>query len=440
MASFKIKGGTPLKGSIRLGGAKNASFKLMIAASLAEGESRLLNISKIGDVEVTYRTLEALGVKLSRPGDHTIYVKSNGFKTTTIPHFTGEKSRAATLFAGPLLAKKGRATIPLPGGCSLGDRPIGRHLDGLAAMGVEIESTKVGLELTAPHGLRATTYTFEKKSHTGTEALLLAAVMAKGKTVIGNAGLEPEIDDLIGFLNAMGGRVKRVAEGQAIEVEGVSNLHGATWHVMPDRNEAVSYACLGLATGGDVIVENAQSEHLTAFLTMLDQVGGGYEVANYGIRFFRNGPLKAVDLTTAPEPGFMTDWQPLFTTMLTQAEGVSHVVEAVHNNRLAFTKELNKMGAKIKLYDPQPKNPKQLYQFDWPEKEFNYHAARIEGPTALTGTRLSVPDLRGGATLVMAAIIASGDSIIEGIEHIDRGYEHFDDRLRALSARIERID
>ncbi|MBU1922636.1 UDP-N-acetylglucosamine 1-carboxyvinyltransferase, partial [Patescibacteria group bacterium] len=339
---------------------------------------------------------------------------------------------------GLLLCKLGRAVIPLPGGCVLGARPIDRHLEGLEAMGAAITRTPDGLEILAPHGLHGTSYTFAKKSHTGTEALLLSAVLAKGQTVLSNAGLEPEIDDLITFLNRMGAKVRRV--GESIEIMGVKELHGATHRVMSDRNEAVSYACMAVATGGDIIVENACPAHLRTFLTKLKKIGGSYEVSDYGIRFFREQELKALDLTTAPEPGFMTDWQPLWTTMMTQARGTSHIIEAVHNNRLVFTKELNKMGAKIKLYDPGIANPAKTYQFEWPEPVHNFHAAAVTGPTPLRGTHLTVPDLRGGATLVMAAIIAKGDSVIDGVEHIDRGYEHFDTRLRNLSANIERLD
>lgn len=435
MAKFKIIGGTPLKGTVRLGGAKNASFKLMIAAACGKGESRLLNMSSIGDVDVTYRTLEALGVSCSRPGDNTVYIEGNGLSTNTVPKFTGEKSRAATLFAGLLLNKKGSAIIPLPGGCSLGDRPVERHLDGLRAMGASVECTDMGFVMKAENGLHGAEYTFEKKSHTGTEALIIAAVLAKGTSVIHNAGLEPEIDDLITFFNAMGGKVKRI--GETIEITGVESLHGATHRVMPDRNEAVSYACMAIATHGDIIVEEARPEHLRAFLAKLDEVGGRYEVRDYGMHFWYEKPLKAADLTTGPEPEFMTDWQPLWTTMMTEAVGISHIVEAVHNNRLAFTSQLNTMGANIELYDPE--GVENLYQFEWPEKKHNFHGARVKGPTPLKGANLTVPDLRGGATLVLAAIMADGESVIDNIELIDRGYEHFDDRLRNLSAKIERI-
>ncbi len=437
MTSFRIQGGTPLKGAVRLGGAKNASFKLMIAAACGEGESRLLNMSSIGDVEVTYKTLEAIGVKCSRPGDNTVYIVGNGLTTDTIPHFTGEKTRAATLFAGLLLNKKGRAIIPLPGGCALGERPIERHLEGFRAMGAEVLCNDQGIEMSAPKGLQGATYRFDKKSHTGTEALIIAAVLARGQTVLQNAALEPEIDDLIEFFNKMGAHVERT--GGEIVINGVDKLHGATHQVMPDRNEAVSYATMAIVTKGDIIVEGAIPHDLTAFLNKLDEIGGKYEIGNYGIRFFYDAPLKPSDLTTAPEPGFMTDWQPLWTTMMTQAEGESRVIEAVTQHRLAFTEQLNKMGAKIKYFDPEPKNPQEFYEFNYPETVSYPHAVSISGPTPLKGTSMVVPDLRGGATLVMAAIMAKGESVIDNIELIDRGYEKFDERLRNLSANIQRL-
>lgn len=437
MTSFRIVGGTPLKGAVRLGGAKNASFKLMIAAACGEGESRLLNMSQIGDVDVTYQTLNAIGVKCTRPGDNTVYVVGNGLSTDTIPSFTGQKTRAATLFAGLLLNKKGRAIIPLPGGCALGERPIDRHLDGFRAMGATVICDDQGIQMIAENGLRGATYRFEKKSHTGTEALIIAAVLAQGQTVIENAAHEPEIDDLIEFLSKMGASVKRA--GDTIVINGVDKLYGATHYVMPDRNEAVSYATMAIATRGDIIVEGAVPAHLSAFLTKLNEVGSKYEIGDYGIRFYYDQPLVATDLITAPEPGFMTDWQPLWTTMMTQAKGVSHVVEAVTQHRLEFAKDLNVMGANIEYYDLSPKSPAEFYEFNYPETTVYPHAAKVTGPTPLHGAHMTVPDLRGGATLVMAAILASGESVIDNVELIDRGYERFDERLQNLSANIERV-
>lgn len=439
MAKFKVIGGTPLNGSVHIGGAKNASFKLMIAAALAKGESRLLNMSRIGDVDVTAETLKVLGVNVTRPGDRTIYIDSNGLDTDTIPMIEGKKSRASTLFAGLLLYKKGRAVIPMPGGCSLGARPIERHLDALRSLNVSIEYQENAIILNTK-GLKGNKFRFDKKTHTGTEAMLIAATVASGETIIENAGLEPEIDDLITFLNKMGGNVKRVGNGETIKIKGVKNLHGATHRVMPDRNEAISYACIALATKGDIIIEGAIPDHIQAFLRKVEEIGGKYEIYDFGIRFWYEGELKGTDITTSPEPGFMTDWQPLWTTLMTQAKGTSHVIEAVHNNRLQFTSELNKMGAKIELYNPEVEDPDNFYEFDDASVDNNFHAARITGPTKLKGCSLMVPDLRGGATLVMAAILAEGESIIDNIEHIDRGYELFDHRLRNLSAQIERID
>jgi len=439
MSSFHITGGVPLRGLVKVRGAKNASFKLMIAAALGEGVSTLSNMSNIGDVEVTYKTLEEIGIKVKKTNKHLVEVVGGDLTNDTIPKFTGKKSRAATLFAGLLLSKRGRGVIPLPGGCSLGDRPIERHLEGLRALGVVVSPHPSGIELIAPSGLKGARYSFPKKSHTGTEALLLASVLAKGQTVIENSGLEPEIDDMIEFLVKMGAKITRVKNRDTIIIDGVKKLYGASHAVMPDRNEAVSFACFAVATQGDVIVEGARATDIQAFLEKLSEVGAGFEKLAGGIRFFYKRPLNATNLTTSPEPGFMTDWQPLWTTMMTSATGVSEVIETVHNNRLAFTSELVRMGAKIELFDPRPKDPTEFYQFDWPERASNFHAARVVGPTTLTGTKLTVPDLRGGATLVMAALMARGDSVISNLEHIDRGYEDFDARLRLLGAKIKRV-
>ncbi|MGI5828269.1 MAG: UDP-N-acetylglucosamine 1-carboxyvinyltransferase [Patescibacteria group bacterium] len=438
MAKFVVNGGLPLRGAVRLGGAKNASFKLMIAATLADSESRLLNLSRIGDVSITEMTLKELGVGVRRCGERTLLIQPNGLRSIEVPQFNGEKSRAATLLASVLLVKQGRAVIPLPGGCVLGERPINRHLDALQAMGVKAEYKDKQIYLTTK-GLRGTTYRFVKKTHTGTESLILAAVMAQGKTVIENAGQEPEIDDLIIFLNKMGAKVTR-QPGDVIKIEGVKNLKGAVHRVMPDRNEAVSYAVAAIATKGDIVVEDAKKEHLETFLQKLNEAGAKYEIGEYGIRFWYENELKATSIKTAPEPGFMTDWQPLWSLLMTQAKGESEIIEAVHNNRLQFTQQLVKMGARISLFNPEVSNPKDYYEFDNPEKDKNLHAARISGPTNLHALNLKVPDLRAGATLTVAALIAQGKSVLEDIEHIERGYEDLDGRLQQLGANIHRTE
>ncbi len=439
MAKLIINGGIPLMGSIRLGGAKNASFKLMIASLLCDSDSRLLNIPDIGDVHITRKIMEQLGARVADCGERIFCINTAGLNESKIPQEHGEGSRASSLFAGALLAKFGEAEFPLPGGDKIGKRPIERHLEGLQALGVQIEITGNTLRLRAKN-LKGNHYKFPKNSHTGTETLIMAAVKAKGRTVIENAALEPEVDDLIAFLNKCGARIKRT-QPNVIEIDGVLQLQGSIHRIMPDRNEAVSYACAALGTKGDIIIENAKAEHLQAFLNTVREAGGFYDIADYGIHFWYQNPLRATKLTTRPHPGFMTDWQPLWTVLMTQAEGNSEIVESVHNNRFGFTGELNRMGAKIELFNPEVKNPDEFYNFNLADDnpEF-FHAARISGPTNLKPIQTTVKDIRNGATLTLAAIIAKGESVLENVEMIDRGYENFDTRLRRLGADIQRVN
>lgn len=436
MANFVVEGGRPLKGKIRVGGAKNAGFKLMIGAVLANSPSQLKNISALGDVLITEKTLTKLGIKVRRLAEHELSIYPNGLKSAKVPHFSGEKTRASTLYAALLLAKLGKAVIPFPGGCVLGPRPIDRHIEALKSLGASVKYRYncIYFECKNLHG---GSFHFPKKTHTGTETMILAAVTAKGRSIIENAGQEPEIDDLIQFLNQMGAKIYRSSK-QRIIIEGKKNLHGATHKVMPDRNEVVSYATAALATKGDIFVEDAQKEHLKSFLVNLREIGANYSPRKDGIRFWYTRPLSAVDLKTGPAPGFMTDWQPLWTLLMTQARGVSHVIEAVHNNRFQFVKQLNKMGAKVTLYKPKCQNPQTFYEFDYTKDDPGFHAAKITGPKPLIATGLEVNDLRAGATLTIAALIAQGRSIIKGIEHIDRGYESLDKKLQQLGAKIKR--
>lgn len=438
MSKFIIEGGRPLRGTVRVGGAKNAGFKLMIAACLAKQESRLLNLSSISDVEVTSLTLKQLGISIKDCGERSVFIRPNGIKDIKLPQFAGKKTRASTIFAGMLLANKKAAVIPLPGGCILGKRPVDRHLQALMSLGVKIKQQGRYYHLSTK-GLKGTTFRFPKKTHTGTEAMLLAAVKAKGRTVIENAGQEPEIDDLIAFLIKMGAQIKRTANDRII-IDGVKCLKGATHRIMPDRNEAVSYAVAALSTKGDVVLENAIPAHLSAFLKKLEAVGAKFEISHFGIRFWYEKRLQAVDIATAPAPGFMTDWQPLWTVLMTQAQGTSRIIERVHNNRFQFADQLKLMGAKISLFNPVVKNPDSYYEFAWPEEDGHYHAAKVVGPTTLTGASLQVTDLRAGATLVVAALAAAGRSTLSNIEHIERGYEKLDEKLRKLGAKIRRVE
>ena len=306
-------------------------------------------------------------------------------------------------------------------------------------MGVRL-SEKDGIVYAETDGLVGGHYKFVKNTHTGTETVIMAAVLAKGKTILENAAEEPEIDDLIEFLNAMGSRIKRLP-GRIIEIEGVSELQGATHKIIPDRNEAVSYACAALMTKGEVIIENARPEHMTAFLEALDKIGAGYEIGNYGIRFFYKGQLQATNITTQIEPGFMTDWQPLFATVLTQCKGISILHETIMQNRFQYVDALIEMGAKIEKFNPEVSDPESTYNFNLTDESSEYfHAIKIIGPTQLKAGNIAVHDLRHGATLIIAALSAQGTSYITGVEHVERGYEALVERLGSLGASITRVE
>jgi UDP-N-acetylglucosamine 1-carboxyvinyltransferase len=290
-----------------------------------------------------------------------------------------------------------------------------------------------------------TTYRFEKNSHTGTETLIMAAVLAKGKTVLQNAAEEPEVDDLITFLNSAGAKIQRLP-GRVIEIDGVERLHGAIHRIMPDRNEAVSYACAAIATRGDIIVQNARPEHLTAFLKKLDEANGGYEFGPYGIRFFYKGPIRATDVETQIHPGFMTDWQPLWATLMCHAQvgmdnqaPVSIIHETIYESRFQYVKPLTEMGAKIEAFKPEIEDPQHFYNFNLSDTlPDHYPAIKIYGNTSFHSGEFTIHDLREGATILLAALTATGETHLHNIEQIERGYEALDDRLRSMGALIER--
>ena len=437
MEKFIIQGGKRLNGSVRLGGAKNVSFKVMIAALLANGQSRLLNIPQISDVEITRKIITHLGGKIRSSGERTLFIETTSIKGHEIPQKFGNQSRASTMFVGPLLARFKTAILPLPGGDNIGRRPLERHVEGLKALGAKIDFDGKKMRVTTKE-LRGGRYRFAKNTHTGTETLVMAAVLAKGKTILENVALEPEVDDLISCLVKMGAKIHRKPD-RKIVIEGVKHLKPVIHKIMPDRNEAVSYACAAVASKGDIIVENVKKEHLTAFLQKYEQAGGGFEVGDFGIRFFYKRPLIAVQVTTAPHPGFMTDWQPLWAVVATQAMGQSTIHETVHAQRFQYVPDLLKMGARIKLYSPRLSHPQDFYNFNpFNDRPEYHHAIRISGPTPLHGYDLSVHDLRAGATLVLAALIADGTTTLTGVDLIDRGYENLDGRLMDLGATIRR--
>lgn len=438
MEAFQVTGGKPLYGSVRIGGAKNASYKLMIASLLANSESRLLNFSRISDVETVAEIIESLGGGVKRMGERSIFIDPSSLNSYDLSQSDGQQGRFSTMFIPPLVAKFGKAIVPMPGGDKIGKRPLERHFEGLDALGIRLREEN-GLVYAETDGLKGNTYRFLKNTHTGTETLLMAAVLAEGITIIKNAAEEPEIDDLIIFLNEMGAQVER-KPNRVIQVIGVKQLSGAIHKIIPDRNEAVSYACGAIVTKGDVIIENARPGHLSAFLKKLDDIGAGYEIGNYGIRFFYKGPLQATNVTTEIAPGFMTDWQPLFATLLTQCHGTSILHETIMQNRFQYVDALQQMGASIEKFNPSVDNPDQIYNFNLQDDSADFfHAIKIIGPSNLHSGKFQVHDLRHGATLILAALTAQGTSIISGIEHVERGYESLSERLTSMGADIQRI-
>ncbi len=436
MAKYIIEGGAPLHGRVKVYGAKNSVFKLILAAALSDQPSTISNVSLVRNVYVVKELLERLGGSVGFGENRTAVVHAENLKSFEIPQELGKESRASSMLLPILLHRFNKAKVPFPGGDNIGARSLDRHFAGLEKLGAKIATDGEFIVAEAPNGLEGADYTFEKNTHTGTETLLLAAVLAKGTTTLENCAEEPEVGDLINFLNLMGAKVQRV-EKRKIVIEGVEKLHGAEYSAMPDQNEVVTFAAAALATKGDITIESAKEEHLTAFLERVEQAGGGVEKNPEGIRFFHKSELRATDVETAPYPGFKTDWQALWVTLMTQAHGESLVHERVYESRFGYVEDLKKMGANIELFNPSVENPQQTYNFNLEDrKENSFHAAKVTGPTKLHGADLVVSDIRAGATLTLAAITAEGKSTLENIEMIERGYENLEERLASLGAKI----
>jgi len=444
MERIVINGGRKLTGKIGVSGAKNVALKALVAACLTDEEVVIKNVPLISDFMVMVAIIRELGGEVKIEG-HTIYIRMKEFKKEKISLIDAAKIRTSAMFLAPLLARRGRAVIPNPGGCRIGARPIDRTIKGLEKMGFDtFYNHDDGYFYIKQNGRKRdekkdVTYEFEKSTHTGTETLILVAVLFKGTTILKNAAREPEIDELIGLLKKMGAKIKKRGE-RTIEIMGVNKLHGAEFSIGLDRNEIATFAAAAILTKGDVIVKNAHKVELSAFIKKLEEAGGGVEEKKDGIRFFYKGPLKAIDVETSSYPGFMTDWQGPWAILMTQAIGESVIHETVYENRFGYVSELKKMGANIILFNPDVKNPEEIYNFNLLDNNASYfHAIEIKGPTVLHNAVVKISDLRAGATLVLAALIAKGESVVFGIEHLDRGYEKFEERLESLGANIKRI-
>ncbi|SLM95612.1 UDP-N-acetylglucosamine 1-carboxyvinyltransferase [Brachybacterium nesterenkovii] len=432
LSTFSVRGGRPLKGEITVRGAKNLVSKAMVAALLGEGPSVLRSVPDIRDVQIVGELLKVHGVKIERDvvGGVIRMDPSNVEKAHVVDiDAHAGSSRIPILFCGPLLHRLGEAIIPDLGGCRIGDRPINYHLDVLRNFGAVVDKRELGIYITAPNGLKGTKIHLEYPSVGATEQVLLTAVRAEGVTELTNAAVEPEIEDLIAVLQKMGAIISLQTD-RTITIEGVERLGGYEHVALPDRIEAASWACAALVTQGDVFVRGASQKEMATFLNIFRKVGGGMDITEAGIRFFHPGtPLKAIAVETDVHPGFMTDWQQPLVVALTQAEGISIVHETVYENRLGFTEALNDMGARIQVYRECLGGSRCRFG----RRNFN-HSAVISGPKDLHGAEITVPDLRGGFSYLIAALGAEGVSKIHGIDLIDRGYESFREKLTALGA------
>jgi UDP-N-acetylglucosamine 1-carboxyvinyltransferase len=431
-----VQGGTPLNGEITVRGAKNFVSKAMVAALLGETPSELRNVPVIRDVAVVTGLLELHGVTVdSDPTSGVLRLDPSNVESAHVADIDAHagSSRIPILFCGPLLHRLGEAFIPDLGGCRIGDRPINYHLDILRQFGAVVEKREQGIHIRAPHGLRGTKIELPYPSVGATEQLLLTAVRAEGLTELANAAVEPEILDLIAVLQKMGAIIS-VDTDRVIRIEGVQRLVGYQHTALSDRIEAASWASAALATRGDITVRGATQPEMTTFLNTFRKVGGEFQVTDEGIRFFHpGGDLRSIVLETDVHPGFMTDWQQPLVVALTQAKGLSIVHETVYENRFGFTDALVGMGATIQVYrECLGGHPCRFGQRNF------YHSAVISGPTPLAAADIEVPDLRGGFSHLIAALAAKGTSSVRGIELIDRGYEHFTDKLSALGAEFSR--
>ncbi len=426
-----ITGGTPLKGEVRVAGAKNAATKELVACLLSSEPVTLSNLPQIGDTQVTIEMLQGLGATVTREGDR-VTVDASTLKTHKVNEEFSGKNRIPILLFGPLLARFGKAEIPALGGCKIGTRAVDFHLDGLRKMGAEIACNGEYRAVLTGKRLKGAVIELPYPSVGATENVMLAAVLAEGTTVIRNAAMEPEIMDLAKLLQSMGAIIS-LDVNRTWVIQGVEALHGAEHRVIPDRIEAASFAVAAAITGGDVVVHDARQDDLLSFLNACRRAGAPFEVQGDSIRFTAPSNLQAMTLETDVHPGFMTDWQQPFVMLLTQAQGVSIVHETVYESRFGYTEALNRMGANITVHTDC------LGSKDCRFKHRNHpHSAVIVGPTPLTAADVEIPDLRAGFSYLIAALIAKGTSRITGVEHVERGYEDIVGKMKQLGAKIEK--
>ena len=415
MDKLSIEGGHRLEGEVRASGAKNAALPILCASLLTAEPLTLANVPRLNDVRTMQTLLAQMGVSLDMSAPGTVRLEAAQIGWPLAPYELVKTMRASILALGPLVARCGEARVSLPGGCAIGLRPVDQHVKGLQAMGAAIDLEHGYISATGR--LRGTKFVFDIATVTGTENLLMAATLAEGTTVLENAAREPEVVDLARCLTAMGARITGAGTDR-ITVEGVTRLSGATHAVMPDRIETGTFLAAVAATGGRVTVTGTQPDSLDAVLTKLREAGATVTVDGDTIRLERDGPLSAVNLRTAPHPGFPTDMQAQFMALAARAEGTAVITETIFENRMMHVQELRRLGADI---------------------EVEGSTAVVKGVAKLTGADVMATDLRASACLVIAGLVAEGRTTIDRIYHLDRGYERIEEKLSGLGARIERV-
>jgi UDP-N-acetylglucosamine 1-carboxyvinyltransferase len=419
MDKFVIRGGNPLLGTVRVGGAKNAALPCIAAALLTEEPVILENIPQVRDIETTRRLLTAMGAEVELGYGRAHHRTTISCKNLALPEASYElvkTMRASTLVLGPLVARCGRARVSLPGGCAIGARPIDLHIKGLERLGAKITQEHGYIEARSER-LKGTEIVFDKITVTGTEDLLMAATIAEGETLLRNCAREPEVADLAALLNKMGARIEGAGTA-TIRVKGVDKLYGAKHQIIADRIEAATFIIAGALTGGDINVTECEPQHLEALLEKLSEAGVKTSRKADSVRVMGDNPLKSADIATEEYPGFPTDVQAQYMALATQAEGTSMVTENIFENRFMHAQELVRMGANIKIEG---------------------HRAVVHGKTQLSGAAVLASDLRASASLLLAALVADGETIIDRVYHIDRGYENIEEKLRGVGAEIKRI-
>ena len=417
MDYFQIRGGTPLQGRIPISGAKNAALPILAATLLTDKVSTLLNVPHLNDITTMVELLGALGADVAMDESMALKVSAAQLNNQRAPYALVKTMRASILVMGPLLARFGKAEVSFPGGCAIGSRPVDLHLKGFEAMGAHIDVRDGYIVATTDNGLKGCDFTFDTVTVGGTENLLMAAVLAEGRTVLRNAAREPEITDLVAFLRGMGADIEG-DDTSTLVINGVSQLGASHYSVMPDRIEAGTFLVAAAATRGCITVENASAEHLGIVLEKLRDAGVNIFVKGDSITAdMTEGQLTAVDLTTAPYPGFPTDMQAQFTAMNVVAEGVGRITETIFENRLMQAHEMSRMGANITV---------------------DGHSVIIRGKSSIDGAPVMASDLRASASLVIAGLAAKGETHVDRIYHIDRGYERIEEKLQAVGADIVR--